>query len=110
MPLGDFVTSIRYLTPIPYPLSTIPYPPIPMSLTETLRRLNEHSAEKKPEFAVLVDRHVQELRGSGIMEQLRRVGDEAPRFVRPNPRCESIALEQLFERGPVAISVYRGKW
>ncbi len=81
-----------------------------MSLTETLRRLKEHSAEKKPEFAALVDRHAQELRDSGIMERLPKVGDKAPRFIRPNPRGESIALDQLLERGPVAISVYRGKW
>ena len=81
-----------------------------MSLTETLRRLKEHSAEKNPAFAALVDRSTQELRESGIMEQLRKVGDKAPRFIRPNPRGESIALDQLLERGPVAISVYRGKW
>ena len=81
-----------------------------MSLSDTLRRLKEKSAEKKPEFAALVDRASQELRDSGAMGRLIQIGDDAPRFIRPNPRGESVALTDLLEQGPVAISFYRGKW
>ncbi len=81
-----------------------------MSLTETLRRLKEHSAEKNPALAELVDRSARELRESGIMEQVPKVGIAAPPFDLPNARGKSVALSELLEQGPVAISFYRGKW
>ena len=84
--------------------------PQKISLAEILRRLKEKSAEKNPEFAALVDRSTQELRESEILERVLRVGNEAPPFDLPNVRGESVALSELLEQGPVAISFYRGKW
>ncbi len=44
-----------------------------MSLAETLRRLREHSAEKNPTLAELVDRSTRELRESGTLERVLKV-------------------------------------
>lgn len=52
------------LTPDPCPT---------MSLAETLRRLREHSAEKNPTLAELVDRSTRELRESGTLERVLKV-------------------------------------
>ena len=81
-----------------------------MSLAEILHRLKEKSAEKNPALAELVDRSAQELRESGIMQRVLQVGQKAPPFDLPNVRGESVALSDLLEHGPVAISFYRGKW
>ncbi|MCH7490238.1 MAG: hypothetical protein IID05_06035 [Gemmatimonadetes bacterium] len=81
-----------------------------MSLAKTLRRLKEHSAEKNPALAELVDRSTRELRESGIMERVLKVGNAAPPFDLRNIRGESVTLVELLEQGPVAISFYRGKW
>ena len=81
-----------------------------MSLTETLRRLKEKSAEKNPALAELVDRSARELRESGIMQRVLELGKKAPPFDLANVRGKSVALSDLLEHGPVAISFYRGKW
>ena len=81
-----------------------------MSLTEILRRLKENSAEKNPALAELVDRSARKLRESGIMQRVLAVGRKAPPFNLPNSRGESVALSELLEHGPLAISFYRGKW
>lgn len=82
-----------------------------MSLNETLRRISEGAAERMgAEVMEAAGRATRELRDSGIMDGIARVGDQAPDFTGTNAAGESVALEALLGRGPVALSFYRGKW
>lgn len=82
-----------------------------MSLNETLRRIKEGAAERVgSDFMEAAGRATRELRDSGIMDRIARVGDPAPDFAETNAAGESVALQALLGRGPVALSFYRGKW
>jgi peroxiredoxin len=53
---------------------------------------------------------VEDLRASGIMERVARVGAPAPDFTLPNVAGQAVSLAALRARGPVVLSFYRGRW
>ena len=63
-----------------------------------------------PELIALSERAVEDLRHSGIMERVAKVGDAAPHFTLPNARGEMVSSAQLLEQGPLVITFYRGVW
>ena len=67
-------------------------------------------ARIRAEARAIMQRSIDELRASGIMERVARVGQAAPDFTLPNANGESIHLGDLVARGPVVLSFYRGRW
>ncbi len=82
-----------------------------MSLQE---KLDAHKARFKakvpPETAVLMQRATDELRQSGVMDRVLKVGDHAPEFALPNAQGKIINSKDLLADGSLIVSFYRGVW
>jgi hypothetical protein len=82
-----------------------------MALHEKLDAIREMSKARIPAEALAVmARGTADLRASGIMDRIARVGQPAPGFELPNGGGQSINLASLLARGPVVLSFYRGRW
>jgi hypothetical protein len=82
-----------------------------MTLQERLDAMREASRTRIPEDArAIMQRSIDELRASGIMERIARVGQTAPDFTLPDASGRPIHLADLVARGPVVLSFYRGRW
>lgn len=82
-----------------------------MTLQETLDTLREASRTRIPsETRAVMQRSIEDLRASGIMARIARVGQPAPAFTLPNASGRSVGLQELLARGPVVLSFYRGRW
>jgi peroxiredoxin len=57
-----------------------------------------------------MERSIADLRASGIMQRVVRVGQPAPDFTLPNTTGASVSSFDLRARGPVVLSFYRGRW
>ena len=82
-----------------------------MSLQERLDAMREASKTRIPaETRAIMERSIDDLRASGIMERVARVGQTAPDFTLPNAGGQPVRLADLVARGPVVLSFYRGRW
>ena len=63
-----------------------------------------------PEARAVMQRSIADLRASGIMNRVARVGQPAPDFTLPNADGRPVSLAELRARGPVVLSFYRGRW
>jgi hypothetical protein len=82
-----------------------------MSLQEALQEFKEGViAQLDPKDVALMDQATEELIRSGIAEQAKKQGDQAPDFTLPNPSGDLVALSDLLVRGPVVVTFYRGTW
>jgi len=82
-----------------------------MALQEKLDAMREMSKTRvPPEARAVMERSVADLRASGIMSRIARVGQPAPEFSLPNAAGRSVGLADLRARGPVVLSFYRGRW
>ena len=82
-----------------------------MSLQSTLETLRAASKTRiPPETRAIMERSVEALRASGIMDRVARVGRPAPDFSLPNAAGASVTLAGLRAQGPVVLSFYRGRW
>ena len=80
-------------------------------LQEKLDTMREMSKTRiPPEARAIMERSIGELRASGIMNRVARVGQTAPDFTLPNAAGQSVSLKELLGRGPVVLSFYRGRW
>jgi peroxiredoxin len=52
----------------------------------------------------------EDLRASGIMDRIAKMGSIAPDFTLPNAAGQPVGLAGLRARGPVVVSFYRGRW
>jgi peroxiredoxin len=57
-----------------------------------------------------MQRSIDDLRASGLVNRIARVGEAAPKFTLPNAAGEQVSLDSLLARGPVVLSFYRGRW
>jgi hypothetical protein len=77
-------------------------------------QLNQHRAdfEKKvpPEILKIMHRATSDLRNSGILDQVLKVGDTAPEFELENTRGERIRLKDILSDHLMILTFYRGKW
>ena len=81
------------------------------TLKERLDRIRESFESQAPESALAVmHRATKDLAESGILARTVKVGDKAPDFVLKNTKGQDVSLGDLTERGPVVLSVYRGRW
>lgn len=82
-----------------------------MSLQEQLDALRAQSQTRIPPEAQAVMRHsVEDVRASGILSRVPKVGDRAPDFTLPNAAGQPVSLAGLLAKGPVVVSFYRGRW
>lgn len=63
-----------------------------------------------PEAHTIMQRSIDDLRASGILNRIRKVGERAPEFSLPNATGRLVSLQDLLARGPVVLSFYRGRW
>jgi peroxiredoxin len=81
-----------------------------VSLQEQLRTVAETVRRERPEFAAAVDRLITRLRQYGAGEAAPKIGDSIPSFVLPDGTGQMVSLEELLDRGPVAVTFHRGHW
>ena len=82
-----------------------------MTLEAKLAALREASRGRvPPETRAVMERSIEDLRASGIMERIARVGQPAPDFTLPSAAGAPVSLAGLRARGPVVLSFYRGRW
>jgi len=82
-----------------------------MALREKLDSIREMAKTRiPPEARVIMERSVGQLRASGNMARVAKVGQPAPDFTLPNAAGQEVSLKALRARGPVVLSLYRGRW
>src|SRR3974390_2308868 len=81
-----------------------------VSLQEQLRAFAETVKQNRPEFAAAVDRLIQRLRQHGAGESAPQIGESMPPFVLPDEAGQMVSLDELLNRGPVAVTFHRGHW
>ncbi len=82
-----------------------------MNLQEQLDALRAQSKTRIPaETQGVMQRSIDELRASGILNHVPKVGDRAPDFTLPNATGHLVSLKRLLATGPVVVSFYRGRW
>jgi peroxiredoxin len=81
-----------------------------VSLQEQLRTFAETVKRDRPEFAAAVDRLIQRLRQYGAGESAPQIGESMPPFVLPDDAGQMVSLDELLNRGPVAVTFHRGHW
>ncbi len=82
-----------------------------MTLQERLNaRKSEFESKAPPEKLAIMHRATEDLRRSGILERVSKVGNPAPEFLLPNLRGEKISSSALLRRGPLVVTFYRGVW
>jgi hypothetical protein len=82
-----------------------------MSLEEKLAAIREMAKTRQPpEVRAVMHQATEDLRASGIMDRVVKVGAIAPDFTLPNVAGQPVSLAALRARGPVVLSFYRGRW
>jgi len=51
-----------------------------------------------------------DLRASGILDRVVKVGERAPDFTLPSIDGVPVSLAELLVKGPVVLSFFRGRW
>lgn len=82
-----------------------------MSLAEKLAATRA-AAEKRipPDRAAIMDRATEDLRRSGILDRIVKVGQAAPSFELNSYDGRRIVSSDLLSAGPMVLSFFRGSW
>ena len=82
-----------------------------MSLETQLAGIRAGAAKRIPEdIWALMGRATEDLRNSGIMDTVIKVGDPLPAFTLANTKGVEIRSQNLLDKGPLVLTVYRGHW
>ena len=82
-----------------------------MSLEDKLAAIREAARTRQPpEVRAIMQKATEDLRASGILDRVAKVGAQAPDFTLPNASGQPVSLATLRARGPVVLSFYRGRW
>jgi len=82
-----------------------------MDLKQRLETLRKASQTRIPaEAQAIMHRATEDLRRSGILNRVIKVGQKAPGFELKNQRGERVRSEALLAKGPLVVSFYRGVW
>jgi hypothetical protein len=80
-------------------------------LKEKLEAIRAMARARLPDEAqALMQRSVDDLRASGILDRVVKVGERAPDFTLPNIVGAPVSLATLLAQGPVVLSFFRGRW
>jgi len=81
------------------------------TLGPRLAEIRARGEAKRPaHVTAMMHAATEDLRASGILEGVARVGQRAPLFARPDLEGRTVHLRRLIERGPVVLSFFRGRW
>jgi hypothetical protein len=82
-----------------------------MSLAEGLDAIRV-AAEKRvpPAKRAIMHRATEDLRTSGILDRVIKVGDRLPPFMLRNAHGQEINSPDLLAKGAVVLTVFRGSW
>ena len=82
-----------------------------MALQDKLDKLkSDFEAKAPPDALEIMHRATDNLRNSGIMQNVLNNGDTAPDFELKNADENVIRLKDLLGHGPLVLSFYRGQW
>jgi hypothetical protein len=82
-----------------------------MSLENTLNGMREASAKRIPaDKAAIMHRATEELRASGIMDGVIKVGEALPLLTLPNAYGKEVRSADLLVNGPLVLTFFRGTW
>jgi hypothetical protein len=82
-----------------------------MSLNEELNALRLRGESRRSADVVeKMHRAVDELRRSGALARVLKIGDKAPEFALPNAAEQVIDSKALLAKGPLVVTFYRGRW
>ena len=82
-----------------------------MSLEERLASIREGAKRRiPPDQAAIMVRATENLRRSGILERVPKIGDRLPEFALKNVFGEEVRSADLLNRGPLVLTVFRGSW
>jgi hypothetical protein len=84
---------------------------VSMTLQEKLIAMKKETiATKPPELIGPLLQETENLVNSGIADKTVKVGDTLPEFTLPDVQGNPVSSKVLLEKGPLAISFYRGVW
>ena len=82
-----------------------------MSLQDKLDAQKKEFESSAPKEALeTMHRATEDLRKSGIMDQVIKNGDKAPDFTLNDAYGNSVQLKERLAKGPVVLGFYRGRW
>lgn len=82
-----------------------------MNLKQRLEALRKANETRIPaEAREIMHRATEDLRRSGILDRVVKVGQKAPTFELLNQLGERVSSEGLLAYGPLVVSFYRGIW
>ncbi len=82
-----------------------------MSLEQILAATRAASAGRvPPERQAIMHRATEDLRNSGILDRIVKVGQHLPSFELDNHDGRRVASDDLVAGGPLVLSWFRGSW
>jgi hypothetical protein len=82
-----------------------------MSLEEKLAATRAASASRiPPDRAAIMHRATEDLRKSGILDRIVKVGSRMPAFELANHDGRRVSSADLLAGGPLVLSFFRGSW
>ena len=82
-----------------------------MPLKEKLDAIREASSKRiPPDRQAIMHRATADLRASGILDRIVKVGKPMPPFVGQAHDGRTISSNDLLARGPLVLSYFRGHW
>src|SRR5258706_14403162 len=82
-----------------------------MTLQERMNAMKEtFERTLSPEKRDIRYRATEDLRRSGILDRVIKVGAPIPEFTLPNARGEKVSSADMHSRGPLVMTFYRGVW
>ena len=82
-----------------------------MSLEDKLAATRAASATRiPPDRAAIMHRATEDLRNSGILDRIVKVGSRAPDFELDNHDDRRVSSAELLAGGPMVLSFFRGSW
>jgi hypothetical protein len=82
-----------------------------MTLAQTLQSIRDASDKRIPaDKAAIMHRATEELRASGSMDRVIKVGAPLPAFALPNADGQEVRSANLLAKGPLVLTFFRGGW
>ena len=82
-----------------------------MSLAEKLTTIRAGGVKNIPkDWQTVMGRSMDELRASGIMEGVIKVGDKLPDFTLNDDDGSAVSSHALLADGPLVVTIFRGHW
>jgi|APPan5920702963_1055757.scaffolds.fasta_scaffold499090_1 hypothetical protein len=82
-----------------------------MTLEQSLATIREASSKRlSPENQAIMHRANEDLRASGILDRMIKVGNPLPAFALQNAYGRGVRSSELLAGGPLVLTVFRGSW